>query len=67
MNYWLYGVIKKMKKQSVNQKQATPEKKVVGNYEKHPFFVKKNNAAKEVLVKVGLPDSYKSVVSKNHN
>lgn len=27
----------------------------VGNYEKHPFFVKKVNKAKEFLERVGLP------------
>jgi hypothetical protein len=27
----------------------------VGNYEKHPFFVKKANEAKELLQKIGLP------------
>ena len=27
----------------------------VGNYEKHPFFVKKTNDAKEFLQMVGLP------------
>jgi hypothetical protein len=27
----------------------------VGNYEKHPFFVKKNTAAKALITKVGLP------------
>lgn len=27
----------------------------VGNYEKHPFFVKKANEAKAVLKTVGLP------------
>ena len=27
----------------------------VGNYEKHPFFVKKANAAKALLKEVGLP------------
>ncbi len=27
----------------------------VGNYEKHPFFVKKANDMKEFLEKVGLP------------
>jgi hypothetical protein len=27
----------------------------VGNYEKHPFFVKKANEAKELLKVVGLP------------
>lgn len=29
--------------------------KSVGNYEKHPFFVKKANEAKAVLKAVGLP------------
>lgn len=27
----------------------------VGNYEKHPFFVKKANEAKELIKAVGLP------------
>jgi hypothetical protein len=27
----------------------------VGNYEKHPFFIKKTAAAKALLLKVGLP------------
>jgi hypothetical protein len=27
----------------------------VGNYEKHPFFIKKANEAKALLKKVGLP------------
>ena len=27
----------------------------VGNYEKHPFFVKKANEMKELLKKVGVP------------
>lgn len=27
----------------------------VGNYEKHPFFVKKAKAAKALLLEVGLP------------
>jgi hypothetical protein len=31
----------------------------VGNYEKHPFFVKKTNAAKSYLSKVGLPEQLK--------
>ena len=30
----------------------------VGNYEKHPFFVKKANAAKAFLKKVGLPKDF---------
>jgi len=32
----------------------------VGNYEKHPFFVKKANEAKEFLKKVGLPKKKRS-------
>jgi len=28
----------------------------VGNYEKHPFFVKKLNKAKELIDRVGLPN-----------
>jgi hypothetical protein len=31
----------------------------VGNYEKHPFFIKKANKAKETLKRVGLPESIK--------
>jgi len=34
----------------------------VGNYEKHPFFIKKANEAKALLKKVGLPKE----LSKNH-
>jgi len=56
-----------MKKHTDTQKESTSEKKAVGNYEKHPFFVKKNNEAKETLAKVGLPGSYKVGVHKNHN
>lgn len=32
----------------------------VGNYEKHPFFVKKANEAKAILKKVGLPKKTKT-------
>lgn len=35
----------------------------VGNYEKHPFFVKKKERAKAYLKKVGLP----AVMVKNTN
>ena len=35
----------------------------VGNYEKHPFFVKKANAARELLLKVGLP---KELAKRKH-
>ncbi len=37
---------------------------VVGNYDKHPFFVKKANEAKAFLAKVGLP---KELASKASN
>ncbi len=30
----------------------------VGNYEKHPFFVKKANDMKELLERVGLPEDF---------
>lgn len=36
--------------------------KSVGNYEKHPFFVKKAAAAKALLLKVGLPEQLTSKV-----
>ena len=32
--------------------------KSVGNYEKHPFFVKKANDAKTLLTTVGLPKKF---------
>jgi len=32
----------------------------VGNYEKHPFFVKKANEAKAIIKKVGLPKKAKA-------
>ena len=35
----------------------------VGNYEKHPFFIKKAAAAKAILLKVGLP---KQLAKKSH-
>ncbi len=56
-----------MKKHTDTNTEGTKEKTIVGNYEKHPFFVKKNNAAKDRLDKVGLPENYKVIVSKNHN
>jgi len=30
----------------------------VGNYEKHPYFVKKANEVKALIEKVGLPEEY---------
>jgi hypothetical protein len=48
------------------KKQLSPGKKThaivsdeVGNYEQHPYFIKKANAAKAILRKVGLPESFK--------
>ena len=48
--------------QSVKTKSNLQKKKIpgtvdksVGNYEKHPFFVKKANDAKTLLTAVGLP------------
>ena len=47
---------------AVKNKKNTSEKKAlalvdpgVGNYEKHPFFIKKANEAKALLKAVGLP------------
>ena len=48
-----------IKKESKNRKTkkifavVNPD---VGNYEKHPFFVKKANEAKSLINAVGLPD-----------
>jgi hypothetical protein len=44
---------KNMKKSTVKKRTIVDPK--VGNYEKHPFFVKKANEAKETLKAVGLP------------
>jgi hypothetical protein len=51
-----------MPKASKNNTPKTKRKKVfgvvdskVGNYEKHPFFIKKANEAKALIKKVGLP------------
>lgn len=47
---------------AITKKKITGNKKAlavidpkVGNYEKHPFFVKKANEAKALLKAVGLP------------
>ena len=44
----------KNKKVSKKKTNAVVDPKV-GNYEKHPFFVKKANEAKALLKSVGLP------------
>ena len=49
-----------MDKQNIDKTEQTNVKKTVGSYEKHPFFVKKNNEAKALLEKVGLPHNYKA-------
>ena len=51
-------------KKTVAKKTASKKKSgpivspEVGNYEKHPFFVKKANAAKALLKKVGIPAAF---------
>lgn len=46
-----------------SQKKNVIVSSVVGNYDKHPFFVKKAVSAKKLLDKVGLP---KQLTQKNH-
>lgn len=46
------------KKGSTNNKNTAVVSESVGNYEKHPFFIKKANAAKALLMKVGLPNTF---------
>lgn len=43
------------KKENSTKKGNAVETDPVGNYEKHPFFIKKAVAAKALLLKVGLP------------
>jgi hypothetical protein len=49
------------KDKNISRKEASSEKSgvvvsdSVGNYEKHPFFIRKATAAKTLLLKVGLP------------
>lgn len=40
---------------TVEQKPTTTVSKSVGNYEKHPFFIKKAATAKALLSEAGLP------------
>ena len=47
--------IAKNKKTSHVKKTLGTVNSKVGNYEKHPFFVKKANEAKALLKAVGLP------------
>jgi hypothetical protein len=48
-------VTSKNKKTSVRKKTIGVIDPQVGNYEKHPFFVKKANEAKALLKVAGLP------------
>ena len=45
----------KIKVSSKTKKAFAVVDPTVGNYEKHPFFVKKANTAKALLKAVGLP------------
>jgi hypothetical protein len=49
------SVTAKHKNNPKNKKPLAVVDSKVGNYEKHPFFVKKANAAKALLKAVGLP------------
>jgi hypothetical protein len=49
------AVKKKNNKQSTGKKTFAVIDTKVGNYEKHPFFIKKANEAKALLKAVGLP------------
>lgn len=49
------SITAKHKNNTKNKKAAAVIDSKVGNYEKHPFFVRKANAAKALLKAVGLP------------
>ncbi|MBD0296767.1 MAG: hypothetical protein ICV84_16485 [Flavisolibacter sp.] len=53
------SVTKKNKKATTLKGFAEVDNKV-GNYEKHPFFVKKANEAKKFLKRAGLPKDFKA-------
>jgi hypothetical protein len=53
------ATIKKGKKTRVSKKIFGVIDPNVGNYEKHPFFVKKANEARAILKEVGLPKESK--------
>jgi len=44
------------KRDTAAKKSSTVVTQDVGNYEKHPFFIKKATTAKGLLSKVGLPE-----------
>ena len=49
------GVIAKNKSKATGKKTGAVIDSKVGNYEKHPFFIKKANTAKEIVKNTGLP------------
>ena len=51
------------KKERSSKKSSAIVSDSVGNYEKHPFFIKKATAAKALLLQVGLP---KQLTKKAH-
>ncbi len=51
--------IVKHKSKAKKQKPNGVVDSSVGNYEKHPFFVKKANEAKALIKEVGLPKELK--------
>ena len=55
---------KKPTKKAATKAAVITVSDTVGNYEKHPFFVKKTNAAKSFLSKVGLPEQLKVKVQR---
>lgn len=58
-----------LKNKNISKKETSTKKinamitDSIGNYEKHPFFIKKATAAKTLLLKVGLP---KQLTKKVH-
>ena len=54
---------KEVNKRKTHKKHSAIVSDSVGNYEKHPFFVRKVAAAKALLLKVGLP---KELAKKTH-
>ena len=53
-----------LRKRKATNKICASVSESVGNYEKHPFFIKKAAAAKALLTQVGLP---KQLTSKKSN
>jgi len=49
---------KQVRKSSAKSQKPPVITNAVGNYEKHPFFVKKVNEAKEFLAHAGVPKQF---------